>query len=322
MSGDPSAFSYMYSLEVDSGGNFILTDGSPGGGLTPATLDVSVKDDVQDGQADRHATIGDVANDQFHVTKAEGLNGLYTFVSLGLSGDPDHPGMIARNEATGQYYFFTNDLIDASQEGSPLSTETGGLQVCFMPGTLIATPVGDTLVEDLRIGDMVTTADGRSSPVRWIGRQTVAPVFADEAGLPVRVKAGALADAIPSRDLLLSPDHALMIDGVLIHAGAMVNGVSIVRERDVPVMFTYFHVETENHALILAEGAVAETFIDNVDRMRFDNWPEYQALYPDARPMAELPFPRAKGFRQVPMAVRAMLAARATLIAEETAKAA
>ena len=322
MSGDPSAFSYMYSLEVDSGGNFILSDGSPGGGLTPAGSDVSVKDDVQDAQTDRHAIIGDIANDLFHVTKAEGLNGLYSFISIGLSGDPDHSGMIARNETTGQYYFFTNDLIDASQEGSALSTETGSLPVCFMPGTTITTPVGGTLVEHLRIGDMVTTVDGRSAPIRWIGRQTVAPVFGDEARLPIRIRAGALADAVPSRDLLISPDHALMLDGVLIHAGALANDVSIVRERNVPVMFTYFHIETENHSLILAEGAAAETFIDNVERMRFDNWAEYQALYPDSGPTSELPFPRAKGFRQVPMAVRAMLAARATLIAEETAKAA
>ncbi len=46
-----------------------------------------------------------------------------------------------------------------------------------------------------------------------------------------------------------------------------------------PASFTYFHVELANHALVLAEGVPAETFVDNVERLAFDNWAEHEALY-------------------------------------------
>ena len=61
----------------------------------------------------------------------------------------------------------------------------------------------------------------------------------------------------------------------------MVNGTSIVRETQVVDAFEYFHVELDDHAMILADGATAETFIDNADRMAFDNWDEHERLYPD-----------------------------------------
>jgi hypothetical protein len=73
-------------------------------------------------------------------------------------------------------------------------------------------------------------------------------------------------------------------------------------------------VELADHALILAEGTPAETFIDNVDRLGFDNWEEHEALYPDGKEMAELALPRAKSHRQVPPPIRARLARRAALL--------
>ena len=54
----------------------------------------------------------------------------------------------------------------------------------------------------------------------------------------------------------------------------------------------------------------AETFVDNIDRANFDNWTEYQALYPEGRSVAELPYPRAKAYRQVPRATREKLVER------------
>jgi hypothetical protein len=178
-----------------------------------------------------------------------------------------------------------------------------------MAGTAIATPEGSVAVEDLVIGQLVTTADGRTAPVRWIGRQTVVRRFAGDR-LPIRILAGALADAVPSRDLLLSPSHALLVDGVLAQAGALVNGVSILREANVPPSFVYYHVELDDHALLLAENVPAESFVDNVERTVFDNWDEYQALYPQGRNVAEMDLPRAKSHRQVPKPLRDKLEAR------------
>ena len=185
--------------------------------------------------------------------------------------------------------------------------------ICFMAGTRIATPAGAIAIEDLAAGDLVLTNDGRAAPALWIGRQTVSTVFADPLTvLPIRIGAGALGENLPERDLLVSSRHALLIDGVLAQAGALVNGVSIVRETRVPETFVYYHVELADHALLLAEGVPAETFIDNVDRVGFDNWAEHEALYPEGHAIAEMPYPRASSARQVPRAIRDRLAANAT----------
>lgn len=195
-------------------------------------------------------------------------------------------------------------------------TEAFDSTACFMPGTMIAVPGGEAAVETLKVGDLVTTTDGKTMPVRWIGRQTVSLIFADKLRtVPIRVMAGALDENVPSRDLLVSPDHALLVDGVLVHAGALVNGSSIVRETDAPQVFTYYHVELADHSLILAENTPAETFIDNVDRMAFDNWAEHQALGTETEPTVEMTLPRAKAHRQVPSATRRRLSSRAAMLA-------
>jgi hypothetical protein len=190
---------------------------------------------------------------------------------------------------------------------------------CFMPGTLIRTPNGEVMVETLQRGDRVLTTEGRIAPVSWVGRQTVSTRFADPLRvLPIRIKASALGDNVPSRDFLLSPDHAILIGNILVQAGALVNGTSIIRETNVPQTFTYYHVELEDHSLIFAENTPAETFIDNVDRLAFDNWQEHETLYPEGKPIFEMPYPRAKAHRQVPRAIREQLATRATVLIGET----
>ncbi len=195
--------------------------------------------------------------------------------------------------------------------------------VCFLAGTRIATPDGEANIEDLAIGDFVMTHDGRSAPVRWVGRQTVEMARAVALRvLPIRIKAGALCDMTPARDLLVSTCHALMIDGLLIQAGALVNGTSIVREYDVPETFTYYHVELDGHFLILAEGVAAETFIDNVGRMAFDNWDEHEAMFPGGRALEEIDLPRVQSARQLPSLLRQYLDDRAVQFDEQMLEAA
>jgi len=168
-------------------------------------------------------------------------------------------------------------------------------------------------VETLAIGDPVLTVDGGLASVRWIGMQAVSPIFATpQRDYPVRIQAGALAAGVPHRDLFVSGEHALFINGLLINASALVNGTTITRVADMGRdTFRYYHIETDAHDLILAEGAPAETFVDYVDRQRFHNHADYAALYEEERHIEELPIPRISTARLVPAETRDRLAARA-----------
>ncbi|WP_238364696.1 Hint domain-containing protein [Mesobacterium pallidum] len=182
---------------------------------------------------------------------------------------------------------------------------------CFAQGTRIATPHGERPVESLAIGDLVTDIDGASVPVRWLGRQSLAlPFWRGKDRSLIEIAAGALGPDMPHSPLRVTADHGILIDGVICHAAALVNRDTI---RKVPADpgCTVYHVETERQQIILANGAPAETFIDNVARRGFDNYAEFAALYgDDPAPMAELPLPRAQVARQVPPALRRRLARR------------
>lgn len=245
----------------------------------------------------------------------------YIFVGSATVADHGTPlaGIIVEDKSTGSYFFLTDTKYTGDLTGnngtaslSSLSSTSLPNAICFMAGTMVRTPDGEVAVETLKHGDRVLTHDGQIATVDWLGIQTVSLVFADKLRvLPIRIKVGALGDNVPSRDLLVSPDHAILVEGALVHAGALVNGTSIVRETNVPTTFTYYHVEVEDHSLILAENTPAETFVDNIDRLHFDNWAEHEALYPNGKSVTELPYPRAKSHRQVPVSTRVMLAARA-----------
>jgi hypothetical protein len=242
--------------------------------------------------------------------------GTLTFTYGGLATIGGNAGFYGIQQGTGKTFFFSQTDTSFAQKATltPDTPGAGGARflLCFMPGTLIGTPEGQQPVETLAIGDQVLTNEGVAKRITWIGRQTVSRLFADPLTvLPIRIRAGALGENLPVRDLLLSPGHAVLVDGVLVQAGALVNDLSIVRETDTAAVFTYFHVELEDHALLLAEGAAAESFIDNAGRMAFDNWAEHAALYPDGMVIRELELPRAKAHRQVPQAVRERLMARA-----------
>ena len=210
-------------------------------------------------------------------------------------------------------------VVQATQSNgtSPItSPPSEPLFVCFLTGTMIATPTGEVAVETLCPGDMVLTADGRAVPVRFLGRQTVATRFAPaHRANPVRIAAGALAGNVPARDLFVSPNHGIVVDGVLAFASALVNGTTIAQVDAPAETFVYYSIETEGHEVILAEGCPAETFVDHVPRARWDNHADYAALYPAAPAIAEMDLPHAKSHRQVPAEIHARIAARAAVLA-------
>ncbi|WP_131541779.1 Hint domain-containing protein [Nioella sediminis] len=197
---------------------------------------------------------------------------------------------------------------------SPPPSLSAPLALCFLARTEIAAVGGNKLIEDLRIGERLRSKSGEEVTVKWIGRQTVSTRFgpADRLML-VRFAAGSLGEGVPHSDLTVTADHGMLVGGVICHAGALVNGTTITRVplADMGETYTVYHIETEEHEIILANGAPAETFIDNVSRRVFDNFAEFEALYGDVPEMEELPYPRAMSTRQVPERIKAKLTGKA-----------
>ncbi|OUI97557.1 Hint domain-containing protein, partial [Acetobacter cibinongensis] len=146
-------------------------------------------------------------------------------------------------------------------------------EVCFLAGSMIRTGSGDVAVETLRIGDSVMTWDWKAQAaterqVIWTGRKsmTVNTALADdEAGYPVRILKNAIAENVPSQDLLVTPEHCLFFDNRFVPVRMLVNGRSIIYDRSITA-YDYFHIETEEHAVIWANDTLTESYLDTGNR--------------------------------------------------------
>jgi hypothetical protein len=152
---------------------------------------------------------------------------------------------------------------------------------CYRRGTRILTPQGYQTIETLRIGDAIATLTGNTVPIKWIARRSYSACAARDnlEVLPILIGAAALGDGWPLRDLWVSPGHAMYLEGMLISARDLINGYSITQERSVDEL-TYYHLEFDEHTAIYAEGAAAESYVDDDNREMFDNWLEFHELYP------------------------------------------
>ena len=152
---------------------------------------------------------------------------------------------------------------------------------CFLPGTRIKTTNGEVSIEELRIGDNVLTASGEIKPIKFVGRRKVSrernrPWNGDG---PVKISRFAIDGKAPYSDLYVSPAHAIYIDGILIRASNLVNGVTIVAiAKPEALSLTYLHIELDTHEAILAEGLAVESF-QRDNPHAFDNADEYVRLY-------------------------------------------
>jgi hypothetical protein len=201
-----------------------------------------------------------------------------------------------------------NSNIDGADANNTVTmsvnTQTSNPPICFALGTLIQTTSGPVPVEDLQVNDRlsfyVEPTSSDCAKVKWVGRQTFHPAMADLIDyLPIKISANTLGPGQPFKDLYVSPDHAILFDGTLIHAKVLVNGTSVAQMTEWSGDVEYFHIETENHELVYANGVPAETFIDNVSRKQFDNYAEFEAMYPNVPMMTELDIPRVLFRRQL-----------------------
>ena len=183
---------------------------------------------------------------------------------------PDSPAVL---EADSTLYPGTPVLTSVAFQAGILVDNGGTFVVsCFCSGTRILTTQGEVPVEQLAVGDLVPTLLGdRLAPVRWLGHREIdcRRHPRPEAVWPVRVRAGAFGADRPARDLLLSPDHAVYIDGILIPIRHLVNGVSIAQQAVDYV--EYWHVELPVHEVLLADGLAVESYLDTGNRGAFAN---------------------------------------------------
>jgi hypothetical protein len=284
---------------ITGGQNDILL-GAPGAD-TNAAAGGALDNDSLNGAGGYDSIWGGGGNDTLNAGEATGSNSGIEFLDGGDGndllivnnktdiadgGDGSDTVDISAVGTSGWSYDPTTDTWtnDGTAGGDPISVtgveffQTGGTIntfPCFAAGTRIATARGEVAVEDLRVGDLVVAAHGGAplQPVVWLGRTRVN--VARQADLtkvaPILIKAGALADGVPHRDLRVSPEHAMFLDGRLVPAKHLVNGTSIVQELWCAEV-TYWHVELPAHGLLVAEGAVSESYFDDGNRKHFDNY--------------------------------------------------
>ena len=155
---------------------------------------------------------------------------------------------------------------------------------CYCRGTMISTARGEIAVEELAVGDFAKTVSGRLRPIRWIGHRSVDILRHPEplAVHPVRVSVGAFGEGLPRRDLWLSPGHNVLFENVLIPISTLLNGVSIAQIERTSV--EYWHIELDEHDILLADGLPAESYLDCGNRSSFVNAEAFVDAHPNFRP--------------------------------------
>ena len=229
--------------------------------------------DSMDGGADRDTfedvTAGDTIDggsegDDYDVLDLTGSiqdpNGDLTVTITG----PDSNG----NGVDGFVTYFDED---GNETGRLDFTEIEEIVPCFTPGTLIATPRGEVAVELLKEGDQVITRDNGLQTIRWAGARTMTTEELSEAGKlrPVLIRAGALGKGQPQRDMIVSPNHRVLVNSaqvelmfeeaeVLVAAKHLVGLEGIERLGNDEV--TYIHIMFDQHEVVLSDGAWTESF--------------------------------------------------------------
>lgn len=144
---------------------------------------------------------------------------------------------------------------------------------CFLAGTRLLTRSGYRAVEELQVGDEVQTLNQGWQAIRWLGHRTEAQLANGKFHVksqPIRIAAHAFGPDLPSRDLWVSPDHAVFFRNHLIPAKSLVNGENVVRDAGLESV-TYYHVLLDQHAVIFSEGLPTESYVPQENLDSFDN---------------------------------------------------
>jgi hypothetical protein len=242
LSGLATNFYNFGTVQFDSGANWLLTASTAASGTKFTGMNAGDTIDVTGFTAVAHSTL---------------TGGLGTVLTSSSGGK------------------VTLTVGSSLAGGLVVTTGTFGTDVttiCFCRGTMIRTPNGEVAIEDLKVGDRVVTLGyDNTRIINWIGKGKVLATSGQRsAATPVIVRKHALADNVPNQDLHVTKAHSLFIDGVLIPVEFLVNHKTIVwddRAQEVEI----YHVELDEHDVLLANGAPAESYRDDGNRWLFQN---------------------------------------------------
>lgn len=183
-----------------------------------------------------------------------------------------------------------DSLNGNSFSGTTADRQTWNYLICYVRGTRILTPGGETPIEDLRTGDLVMTRDNGPQPIRWIG---CSRAEAQGKLAPVRFQKGAIGRGLPHRDLMVSRQHRMLLRSPVVERvfgtkEVLVPAIKLLGLAGVSLVETggsvdYFHLLTDRHEIILAEGAPSETLLTGPEAR--------QAMGPEALEEIETLFP-------------------------------
>lgn len=192
--------------------------------------------------------------------------------SFHFGGDGYQQGAVAGLASTVPLVPGTSYTFDSERTSHNQANEYDDYVACFTTGSRIETQRGQIEVQNLRVGDMIQTADNGYQPLRLVlGRcLSLGDLHASPNLLPVRISQGALGQGLPARDILVSPQHRFLINSaivermfggveVLISAKKLTALPGIYLARDV-TQIEYFHLVLDRHEIVFAEQAATESF--------------------------------------------------------------
>lgn len=204
---------------------------------------------------------------------ADGGSGGVDFDRLELTGAGPFRIVDRVTDSDGNGFDGRVEFLDADGNvtGQMVFTNIEEIVPCFTPGTLIATPRGEIPVEDLKAGDRVITRDNGIQQIRWVGakKMTWADLSLNPHLKPVLIRKGSLGNGLPERDMMVSPNHRVLVANdrtalyfdeheVLVAAKHLVAGKG-VHEVD-SMGTTYLHFMFDRHEVVLSNGAWTESF--------------------------------------------------------------
>ena len=269
--GDDEIFGEEGNDSLFGGAGDDSIDGGDGADLIDAGDDVSAGSDSLSGGADEDTFVNVGAGDT--VDGGEAVTTGTDFDTLDLSGSVPAGGSFnivydTGNPENGVVNYFDQNNVAA---GSLTFSNIENIVPCFTPGTLIATSRGECLVEQLKVGDRVVTRDNGFQEISWVGQcdMPAARLATAKHLRPIRIRAGALGNGLPERDMMVSPQHRILMVGgntdllfneseVLVPAKHL-TGMDGVESLDAQNT-SYIHLMFEQHEVILSDGTWSESF--------------------------------------------------------------